>query len=53
MAHQAGSTEPSLSSMSSILSDDSLWILDSGATDHMVCSSIALTQSYPIYGHIV
>ena len=53
MAHQAGSTEPSLSSMSSVLSNDSLWILDSGAIDHMVCSPIALTQSYPVYGHIV
>jgi hypothetical protein len=53
MAHQAGSTEQSLSGMPSILSNDSLWILDSGATDHMVCSPTALTQSYPVYGRTV
>ena len=50
MVHQVGSTEQSLACMSSILSDDSLWILDSGATNHMVCCPIALSQSYPIYG---
>jgi hypothetical protein len=53
MAHQTGSTEQSLSGMPSILSDDSLWILDSGATDHMVCSPTALTQSYPVYGRTI
>jgi hypothetical protein len=53
MANQAGSTESSVLGMSSILSNDSLWILDSGAIDHMVCSPTTLTQSYPIHGHTV
>ncbi|XP_059437683.1 uncharacterized protein LOC132170643 [Corylus avellana] len=42
MAHQAGSTEPSLSGTSSVLYDDSLWILDSGATDHMDLRSMKM-----------
>jgi hypothetical protein len=53
MAHQAGSTESSLSNMSSILSNDSLWILDSGATDHIVSSPTTLIKSYPVHGRTV
>jgi hypothetical protein len=50
MAHQAGSTESSLFGTSSILFNESLWILDSGATNYMVSSPTALTKSYPVHG---
>jgi hypothetical protein len=50
---KAGSTESSLSSTSSVLSNDSLWILDSGATDHMVSTPTVLTQSYLVHGRTV
>ena len=50
MAHQAGSTESSLFDTSFVLSNDSLWILDSGATDHMVSSPTTLTKSYHVHG---
>lgn len=53
MAHQAGSTESPLTGTSSVLSNDSLWIPDSGATDHMVSSPTILTQSYPVHGRTV
>lgn len=36
MAHQASSTESSLCDTSFVLYDDSLWIVDNGATDHTV-----------------
>lgn len=53
MAHQTGSTESSLLGTSSVLSNDSLWILDSGAIDHMVSSTTVLTQSYPVHDRTV
>lgn len=50
MAHQVGSVESSLAGMSN---HDPLWILDSGATDHMVCTPTVLTHSFPIHGRTV
>jgi hypothetical protein len=53
MANQAGSTKSFHSGTSSVLSNDSLWILDIGAADHMVSSPIVLTQSYLVHGRTV
>ncbi|KAA8529266.1 hypothetical protein F0562_033935 [Nyssa sinensis] len=48
MAHHVGNIESHLSGNPS--TTDPLWILDSGATDHMVCTPAALTHSTPVHG---
>jgi hypothetical protein len=53
MNQHAGShpTSTNLSGMHSF--DNSLWILDSGATDHMVTSPLALSHSFPVHNRTV
>jgi hypothetical protein len=53
MNHHGGShpTSTSLSGMDPL--DNSFWILDSGATDHMVRSPLALSSSFPVHDRIV
>jgi hypothetical protein len=53
MNQHAGShpTSTNLSGMHSF--DNSLWILDSGATDHMVRSPLALSHSFPVHNRTV
>ncbi|KAA8521039.1 hypothetical protein F0562_011808 [Nyssa sinensis] len=51
MAHHIGSIKSHLSGNPS--TTDPLWILDSGATDHMVCTPAALTHFTPVHGRTV
>ncbi|KAA8517935.1 hypothetical protein F0562_015409 [Nyssa sinensis] len=53
MANHVGNIASSLSGKPPLLSPETLWILDSGATDQMVCSPADLTYSIPVHGHTV
>lgn len=51
MANEVGSTESSFPSKSSLSSKSTHWILDSGATNHMVSDLTALTHSIHVHNH--